>query len=91
MLVAKVGDTTRDRLSRSKDAVLNVNGNLVGVVPNALIQREDSAYAYAYRYRNKGGDSLELYTKQARLPEIDEQGRPLKVPARPTTPQRSRP
>lgn len=91
VLVAKVGDTTRDRLRRSKDAVLKVNGNLVGVVPNAVIQREDSAYAYAYRYKNKGCDSLELYTKQARLPEIDEQGRPLTVPATPTTPRRSRP
>ena len=78
VLVAKVGDTTRDRLRRSKDAVLKVNGNLVGVVPNAVIQREDSAYAYAYRYKRRGGDdSLELYTKQARLPEVDEQGRPL--------------
>jgi capsular exopolysaccharide synthesis family protein len=73
VLVAKVGDTTVDRLRRAKDAVLKVNGNLVGVVPNAVVQREDSAYAYAYRYRSrKDHDSLKLYTKQARTPDFDE-------------------
>ena len=74
VLVAKVGNTTRDRLTRAKDAVLKVQGNLVGVVPNAVVQREDSAYAYAYRYRSKRGDTdtLELYTKHARKPELDE-------------------
>jgi capsular exopolysaccharide synthesis family protein len=78
ILVAKVGETTRDRLRRSRDAVLKVGGNLVGVVPNAVVQKEDSAYAYAYRYRSRGGaDSLHLYTRQARMPEIDEAGRPL--------------
>ena len=78
VLVAKVGDTTRDRLRRSKDAVIKVGGNLVGVVPNAVVQREDSAYAYAYRYRSRDDvDTLELYTSQARLPEVDETGAPL--------------
>jgi len=73
VLVAKVGDTTVDRLRRAKDAILKVQGNLVGVVPNAVVQREDSAYAYAYRYRSrKDQDSLKLYTKQARTPEFDE-------------------
>lgn len=74
ILVARVGDTTRDRLRRSKDAVLRVNQNLLGVVPNHVIQREDSAYAYAYRARSKGTDSLKLYTGQARLPEVDSYG-----------------
>lgn len=78
VLVAKVGETTRDRLRRSKDAILKVKANLVGVVPNGVVQSEDSAYAYAYRYRSKKNpDSLELYTKQARLPEVDETGAPL--------------
>ena len=77
ILVARVGDTTRDRLRRSKDAVLKVNTNLLGVVPNQVIQREDSAYAYAYRSRSKGADSLKLYTKQARLPEVDAHGHDL--------------
>jgi Mrp family chromosome partitioning ATPase len=72
VLVAKVGDTTRDRLRRAKDALLKVNANLVGVVPNAVVQSEDSAYAYAYRYRTRGNpDTLELYTKQARKPELE--------------------
>ena len=77
VLVAKVGNTTRDRLRRAKDAVLKVGGNLVGVVPNAVIQREDSAYAYAYRYKSRGDDTLSLYTKKARRPELAEDGTPL--------------
>lgn len=73
VLVTRVGETTRDRLRRAKDAILKVRGNLVGVVSNAVVQREDSAYAYAYRYRTRGGeDSLKLYTKKARRPELDE-------------------
>jgi hypothetical protein len=72
VLVTKVGETTRERLKQAADAVLQVRGNLVGIVPNAVVQREDSAYAYAYRHRSrKGTDSLTLYTKQARTPEID--------------------
>ena len=72
VLVAKVGETTRDRLKQASDAVLQVHGNLVGIVPNSVVQREDSAYAYAYRSRTrKGVDSLTLYTKRARTPEID--------------------
>jgi capsular exopolysaccharide synthesis family protein len=72
VLVTKVGETTRERLKQASDAVLQVQGNLVGVVPNAVVQREDSAYAYAYRNRTrKGVDSLTLYTKRARTPEID--------------------
>jgi non-specific protein-tyrosine kinase len=73
VLVTRVGETTRDRLRRAKDAIIKVRGNLVGVVPNAVVQREDSAYAYAYRYRSRDGeDSLKLYTKKARQPELDE-------------------
>jgi capsular exopolysaccharide synthesis family protein len=72
VLVTKVGETTRERLKQAAEAVLQVRGNLVGIVPNAVVQREDSAYAYAYRHRpRKGADSLTLYTKQARTPEID--------------------
>jgi capsular exopolysaccharide synthesis family protein len=72
VLVTKVGETTRERLKQAAEAVLQVRGNLVGIVPNAVVQREDSAYAYAYRHRaRKGIDSLTLYTKGARTPEID--------------------
>ncbi|HEX3907421.1 MAG TPA: polysaccharide biosynthesis tyrosine autokinase [Mycobacteriales bacterium] len=85
VLVAKVGETTRDRLKQATEAVLQVHGNLVGIVPNSVVQREDSAYAYAYRSRTrKGVDSLTLYTKQARTPEIDvstEEFAPLDEPA----------
>ena len=73
--VARVGETTRDRLRRSKDAVLKVNTNLLGVVPNQVIQREDSAHAY--RTRSEGADSLKPYTTLARLPEVDAQGHDL--------------
>jgi capsular exopolysaccharide synthesis family protein len=72
VLVTKVGETTRERLKQATEAVLQVRGNLIGIVPNAVVQREDSAYAYAYRHRTrKGIDSLTLYTKKARRPEID--------------------
>jgi hypothetical protein len=72
VLVTKVGETTRERLKQAAEAILQVRGNLVGIVPNAVVQREDSAYAYAYRNRSRSGvDSLTLYTKQARTPEID--------------------
>jgi capsular exopolysaccharide synthesis family protein len=72
VLVTKVGETTRERLKQATEAVLRVHGNLVGIVPNAVVQREDSAYSYAYRYRSrKGTDSLTLYTKKARKPQIE--------------------
>jgi polysaccharide biosynthesis transport protein len=72
VLVTKVGETTRERLKQAAEAILQVRGNLVGIVPNAVVQREDSAYAYAYRNRSRATvDSLTLYTKQARTPEID--------------------
>jgi polysaccharide biosynthesis transport protein len=72
VLVTKVGETTRERLKQAAEAILQVRGNLVGIVPNAVVQREDSAYAYAYRNRSRTTvDSLTLYTKQARTPEID--------------------
>jgi polysaccharide biosynthesis transport protein len=72
VLVTKVGETTRERLKQAAEAILQVRGNLVGIVPNAVVQREDSAYAYAYRHRTRTTvDSLTLYTKQARTPEID--------------------
>jgi succinoglycan biosynthesis transport protein ExoP len=72
VLVTKVGETTRERLKQAAEAILQVRGNLVGIVPNAVVQREDSAYAYAYRHRTRTTvDSLTLYTKRARTPEID--------------------
>jgi capsular exopolysaccharide synthesis family protein len=53
VIVTRLGETTRDRLRRSKEALVNVHANIVGVVPNGAIQREDSAYSYAYRYRSR--------------------------------------
>jgi capsular exopolysaccharide synthesis family protein len=53
VIVTRLGETTRDRLRRTKEALDNVHANLIGVVPNGAVQREDSAYAYAYRYRSK--------------------------------------
>ena len=61
--------------------------SLLGAVPNQVIQREDSAYAY--RTRSKGADSLKLYTKQARLPEVDAQGHDLGARGRDGTRRRS--
>lgn len=53
VIVARLGQTTRDRLRRTKEALANVRANVVGVVPNGAIEREDSAYYYAYRYRSR--------------------------------------
>jgi hypothetical protein len=71
VIVTRVGDTTRERLKQAADAVLQVKGNLVGIVPNAVVQREDSAYAYAYRYRSRKGSGPPMLTTQARAPEIE--------------------
>lgn len=74
VLVTRVGETTRERVRRAKDAVLKVRANLVGVVPNAVVQREDSAYAYAYRYRSRRGgvgDPMTVYSRSARTPEVE--------------------
>lgn len=49
VLVTRLGETTRGRLLSARDAIRKVKGNLVGVVPNAVALREDSAYSYAYR------------------------------------------
>jgi capsular exopolysaccharide synthesis family protein len=54
VIVTRLGETTRDRLRRTKEALVNVHANVIGVVPNGAIQREDSAYSYAYRYRPHG-------------------------------------
>jgi succinoglycan biosynthesis transport protein ExoP len=53
VIVTRLGETTRDRLRRAKESLVNVHANIVGVVPNGAIQREDSAYSYAYRYRSR--------------------------------------
>jgi polysaccharide biosynthesis transport protein len=53
VIVTRLGETTRDRLKRTKEALLNVHAGVIGVVPNGAAQREDSAYSYAYRYRSK--------------------------------------
>jgi cellulose biosynthesis protein BcsQ len=53
VVVTRLGETTRDRLRRTKEALVNVHAVIVGVVPNGAIQREDSAYSYAYRYRSR--------------------------------------
>jgi receptor protein-tyrosine kinase len=53
VIVTRLGETTRDRLKRTKEALLNVHAEVIGVVPNGAAQREDSAYSYAYRYRSK--------------------------------------
>ncbi len=52
VVVARLGQTTRDRIRRTTTALSHVNANIAGVVPNGAIEREDSAYYYAYRYRS---------------------------------------
>ncbi len=54
VVVARLGQTTRDRIRRTTAALTQVKANIAGVVPNGAIEREDSAYYYAYRYRSKG-------------------------------------
>ncbi len=53
VVVARLGQTTRDRIRRTTAALAKVNARVAGVVPNGAIEREDSAYYYAYRYRSK--------------------------------------
>lgn len=53
VIVARLGQTTRDRLRRTNEALANVHANVVGVVPNGAVEKEDSAYYYAYRYRSR--------------------------------------
>ena len=53
VVVARLGQTTRDRIRRTITALTQVKANIAGVVPNGAIQREDSAYYYTYRYRSK--------------------------------------
>ena len=53
VVVARLGQTTRDRIRRTTTALNQVKANIVGVVPNGAIGREDSAYYYAYRYRSR--------------------------------------
>ena len=52
VIVARLGQTTRDRIRRTTTALNQVQANIVGVVPNGAIEKEDSAYYYAYRYRS---------------------------------------
>ena len=53
VIVARLGQTTHDRLRRTKQELAHVGAHVVGVVPNGAIEREDSAYYYAYRYRSR--------------------------------------
>ncbi len=53
VVVARLGQTTRDRIRRTTAALTHVNANMAGVIPNSAIEREDSAYYYAYRYRSR--------------------------------------
>ena len=53
VVVARLGQTTRDRIRRTTAALTHVNAHMAGVIPNGAIEREDSAYYYAYRYRSK--------------------------------------
>jgi capsular exopolysaccharide synthesis family protein len=55
VVVARLGQTTRDRIRRTTTALEHVNADILGVVPNGAVEREDSAYYYAYRYRSKRG------------------------------------
>jgi capsular exopolysaccharide synthesis family protein len=79
VLVTRVGETTREKLRRTKDSLTNVHANLVGVVPNGAVQGEDSAYAYAYRYRSRRKPLKGPYSP--REPEVDPRPDNL-VPAR---------
>jgi capsular exopolysaccharide synthesis family protein len=57
ILVARLGEITRSRLLTARDSIRKVKGNLVGIVPNAVVLREDSAYSYAYRPGRKNADA----------------------------------
>lgn len=53
VVVARLGQATRDRIRRTTAALAHVKASVAGVVPNGAIKREDSAYSYASRYSSK--------------------------------------
>jgi len=53
VVVARLGQATRDRIRRTTTALTQVNASVAGIVPNGAIKREDSAYSYRYSYRSK--------------------------------------
>jgi capsular exopolysaccharide synthesis family protein len=53
VVVTRLGQTTRDRLRRAKEGLMNVHANILGIVPNGANQGEDSAYAYSYSYGSR--------------------------------------
>ena len=80
VVVARLGQTTRDRIRRTIAALTNVNANMAGVVPNGAVEREDSAYYYAYRYRSKR--QLSDLPYQARDPLVEPDANNLRPASR---------
>ena len=92
VVVARLGQTTRDRIRRTTAALTHVNANLAGVIPNGAIEREDSAYYYAYRYRSRRqGPDIPYRTTDPETPQHADNLRPAvisngKVPEAPSEP-----
>jgi receptor protein-tyrosine kinase len=84
VIVTRLGETTRDRLRRTKEALDNVRANVVGVVPNGAVQREDSAYAYEYRSRSSRRSGTTAYAP--RDPQVDPSPKDLRPAKRSATP-----
>jgi capsular exopolysaccharide synthesis family protein len=80
IVVARLGQTTRDRIRRTTTALEHVNAEILGVVPNGAIEREDSAYYYAYRYRSRG-QPLDI-PYQPRDPEVQPGGNGMRPAVR---------
>ena len=89
VIVTRLGETTRDRLRRTKEALDNVHANVVGVVPNGAVQREDSAYAYEYRTRSRRKSVTSPYAP--RDPQVEPRPKDFRPAKRTTTEYRDPP
>ncbi|HTR70693.1 MAG TPA: polysaccharide biosynthesis tyrosine autokinase [Mycobacteriales bacterium] len=69
VLVARIGQTTRQHLLAARDAVRKVQGNLVGIVPNTALKGEGSSYGYTYGERTGRGAKGTRRRKKARKRE----------------------
>jgi len=66
VLVTRVRETLRHRVLSARDAILKVKGNLIGIIPNAVVAHDDSAYNYHYRgYSRKQNAYLKATAENA--------------------------
>lgn len=60
ILVVRLGQTSRERLSRALASVRKLNVPLLGLVANGAVASGDAAYAYRYTYSRKAAPTPDL-------------------------------